>query len=114
MKATQLEQMREDFVYIKTTKSVIEDKIEQLNEVRMNFIFFIFGLKGTSCVYHILKCFIQCVKDLKHKHSEKEDRYKSLASLDEMHAKKEELRKQMAWALVSFCLAFLTGTFEFF
>lgn len=50
MKATQLEQMREDFVYIKTTKSVIEDKIEQLNEVRMNFIFLIFCLKGTSCV----------------------------------------------------------------
>lgn len=73
MKATQLEQMREDFVYIKTTKTVIEDKIEQLNE---------------------------CVKDLKHKCSEKEDRYKSLASLDEMHAKKEELMKQMAWAQI--------------
>lgn len=50
MKATQLEQMREDFVYIKTTKSVIEDKIEQLNEVRLNFIVLTLCLKGTNCV----------------------------------------------------------------
>lgn len=33
MKATQLEQMREDFVYIKTTKHVTEDKVEQHSEV---------------------------------------------------------------------------------
>ncbi|XP_060947359.1 structural maintenance of chromosomes protein 6-like [Limanda limanda] len=74
MKATQLEQMREDFVYIKTTKQVTEDKVEQQNE---------------------------CLKDLKQKYREKEDRYKSLASLDEMHTKLEELQKQMAWALVT-------------
>lgn len=36
MKATQLEQMREDFVYIKTTKHVTEDKVEQHSEVRLN------------------------------------------------------------------------------
>lgn len=35
MKATQLDQMREDFVYIKTTKSVTEDKVEQHSEVRI-------------------------------------------------------------------------------
>uniref|UniRef100_A0A3B4A2C9 RecF/RecN/SMC N-terminal domain-containing protein n=1 Tax=Periophthalmus magnuspinnatus TaxID=409849 RepID=A0A3B4A2C9_9GOBI len=69
MKATQLEQMREDFVHIKSTKSVTEDKVEQHSE------------------------------DLKRKYLEKEDRYKSLASLDEMHTKLEELQKQMAWAL---------------
>ncbi|KAM9339091.1 structural maintenance of chromosomes protein 6 [Symphorus nematophorus] len=74
MKATQLEQMREDFVYIKTTKNVTEDKVEQHSE---------------------------CLKDLKRKYLEKEDRYKSLASLDEMHTKLEELQKQMAWALVA-------------
>ncbi|XP_071335380.1 structural maintenance of chromosomes protein 6 [Trachinotus anak] len=74
MKATQLEQMREDFVYIKTTKHVTEDKVEQHSE---------------------------CLKDLKRKYQEKEDRYKSLASLDEMHTKLEELQKQMAWALVT-------------
>ncbi|KAM7367887.1 hypothetical protein PAMP_014155 [Pampus punctatissimus] len=74
MKATQLEQMREDFVYIKTTKHVTEDKVEQHSE---------------------------CLKDLKRKYLEKEDRYKSLASLDEMHTKLEELQKQMAWALVT-------------
>ncbi|KAM4522033.1 structural maintenance of chromosomes protein 6 [Odontesthes bonariensis] len=74
MKATQLEQMREDFVYIKTTKHVTEDKVGQHSE---------------------------CLKDLKRKYLEKEDRYKNLASLDEMHTKLEELQKQMAWALVA-------------
>uniref|UniRef100_A0A8D3CAA6 Structural maintenance of chromosomes protein 6 n=1 Tax=Scophthalmus maximus TaxID=52904 RepID=A0A8D3CAA6_SCOMX len=72
MKATQLEQMREDFVYIRTTKHVTEDKVEQQNE---------------------------CLKDLRQRYKEKEERYKSLASLDEMHTKLAELQKQMAWAL---------------
>lgn len=36
MKATQLEQMREDFVYIKTTKHVTEDKVGQHSEVRIS------------------------------------------------------------------------------
>ncbi|XP_014328190.1 structural maintenance of chromosomes protein 6 [Xiphophorus maculatus] len=74
MKATQLEQMREDFIYIKATKQVTEEKVEQHGE---------------------------CLKDLKRKYLEKEDRYKSLASLGEMHAKLEELQKQMAWSLVT-------------
>ncbi|XP_039982042.1 structural maintenance of chromosomes protein 6 isoform X1 [Xiphias gladius] len=74
MKATQLEQMREDFIYIKTTKHVTEDKVGQNSE---------------------------CLKDLKRKYLEKEDHYKSLASLDEMHTKLEELQRQMAWALVT-------------
>uniref|UniRef100_A0A3B4UYL9 Structural maintenance of chromosomes protein 6 n=1 Tax=Seriola dumerili TaxID=41447 RepID=A0A3B4UYL9_SERDU len=74
MKATQLDQMREDFVYIKTTKHVTEDKVGQHSE---------------------------CLKDLKRKYLEKEDRYKNLSSLDEMHTKLEELQKQMAWALVT-------------
>lgn len=73
MKATQLDQMREDFIYIKATKNVTEEKVGQQSE---------------------------CLKDLKRKYLEKEDRYKSLASLDEMHTKLEELQKQMAWALV--------------
>uniref|UniRef100_A0A665WVZ6 Structural maintenance of chromosomes protein 6 n=1 Tax=Echeneis naucrates TaxID=173247 RepID=A0A665WVZ6_ECHNA len=73
MKATQLEQMREDFVYIKTTRHVTEDKVGKHSE---------------------------CLKDLKRKYLEKEDRYKSLSSLDEMHTKLEQLQKQMAWALV--------------
>ncbi|XP_059213121.1 structural maintenance of chromosomes protein 6-like [Centropristis striata] len=73
MKATQLEQMREDFVHIKTTKHGTVDKVEQHGEI---------------------------LKELKRKYLEKEDRYKSLASLDEMHTKLTELQKQMAWALV--------------
>lgn len=35
MKATQLEQMKDDFVHIKSTKSVTVDKVEQHSEVRM-------------------------------------------------------------------------------
>uniref|UniRef100_A0A8D0AG89 Structural maintenance of chromosomes protein 6 n=1 Tax=Sander lucioperca TaxID=283035 RepID=A0A8D0AG89_SANLU len=73
MKATQLEQMREDFTYIKTTKHITEDKVGQHSEVRLY--------------------------DLKRKYLEKEDRYKNLASFDEMQTKLEELQKQMAWAL---------------
>lgn len=49
----------------------------------------------------------QCLKDLKQDFLEKEDRYKSLASLNEMHTKWEELKKQMAWALVSSSSPFL-------
>nr|XP_057912174.1 structural maintenance of chromosomes protein 6-like [Doryrhamphus excisus]XP_057912175.1 structural maintenance of chromosomes protein 6-like [Doryrhamphus excisus]XP_057912176.1 structural maintenance of chromosomes protein 6-like [Doryrhamphus excisus] len=74
MKATQLEQMKDDFVHIKTTKRLTEDKVEQHGE---------------------------CLKELKRKSQEKEDRYKNLASLDEMQTKLEELQKQMAWAMVS-------------
>lgn len=36
MKATQLEQMRDDFIYIKKTKHVTEDKVEQHSEVRIS------------------------------------------------------------------------------
>ncbi|XP_054617477.1 structural maintenance of chromosomes protein 6-like isoform X2 [Dunckerocampus dactyliophorus] len=74
MKATQLEQMKEDFVHIKTTKLLTEEKVEQHGE---------------------------CLKELKRKSQEKEDRYKSLASLDEMQTKLEDLQKQMAWAMVT-------------
>ncbi|XP_056873039.1 structural maintenance of chromosomes protein 6-like [Takifugu flavidus] len=73
MKATQLGQMKDDFVHIKSTKSVTVDKVEQHSE---------------------------CLKDLKRDFLEKEDRYKSLASVNEMYTKLEELKKQMAWALV--------------
>ncbi|KAJ8410183.1 hypothetical protein AAFF_G00201640 [Aldrovandia affinis] len=74
MKATQLEQMKEDYTYIMKTKTVTLNKIEKHEE---------------------------CLEDLKRKYLEKEDKYKSLASLDEMHSKLEELQHQMAWALVT-------------
>ncbi|XP_038818219.1 structural maintenance of chromosomes protein 6 isoform X2 [Salvelinus namaycush] len=74
MKATQLEQMKEDYTYIITTKNVTLDTVEKHEE---------------------------CLEGLKRKYLEKEDRVKSLASLDDMHSKLEELKNQMAWALVS-------------
>ncbi|XP_064195254.1 structural maintenance of chromosomes protein 6-like [Anguilla rostrata] len=74
MKATQLEQMKEDYTYIMKTKTVTKNTIEKHEE---------------------------CLEVLKRKFLEKEDKYKSLASLDEMHAKLQELKNQMAWALVA-------------
>lgn len=120
MKATQLEQMREDFVYIKTTKHVTEDKASQHSEVRICFLnlcdIFIFNyIHGrlhslwigvryysypSSFNTHMFLWLFQSLKDTKRRYLEKEDRYKSLASLDEMRTKLEELQKQMAWALV--------------
>ena len=50
MKATQLEQMREDFVYIKTTKHCTEDKVEQQNEVRISHMVII------NCIDTALHC----------------------------------------------------------
>lgn len=50
---------------------------------------------------------------------EKEDRYKNLASIGEMHTKLEELQKQMAWTLVSTlqtsipCGFFETGVLQY-
>ncbi|XP_033931820.1 structural maintenance of chromosomes protein 6 [Pseudochaenichthys georgianus] len=73
MKSTQLDQMREDFVHIKTTKRITEEKVEQHG---------------------------QYLKDLKQKYLEKEERFKNLSSLDEMETKLEELQNQMAWVLV--------------
>lgn len=56
---------------------------------------------------------LKCLKDLKQKYQEKEENYKSLASLDEMHTKLEELQKQMAWALVRFfSLIFVSVSFS--
>ncbi|KAJ8356924.1 hypothetical protein SKAU_G00197180 [Synaphobranchus kaupii] len=74
MKATQLEQMKEDYTYIMKTKTITENNIKTHEE---------------------------CLYDLKRKYLEKEDKYQSLASLDEMHTKLEELQHQMAWALVA-------------
>lgn len=55
MKATQLEQMRETFVYIKATKQATQHKIEQQNEVRKPSKGFQYKVShGTSpTVYHI-------------------------------------------------------------
>ncbi|XP_077414638.1 structural maintenance of chromosomes protein 6 [Vanacampus margaritifer] len=74
MRATQLEQMREDFIQIKASRHMTEDKVTQHGEY----------LKG-----------------LKRKYLEREEHYKNLSSIDEMYTKLEELQKQMAWALVT-------------
>lgn len=43
---------------------------------------------------------LQNLKRLREDYKREEERYKSLASIDEIQNKLEELRKEMAWALV--------------
>ncbi|XP_016333496.1 structural maintenance of chromosomes protein 6-like [Sinocyclocheilus anshuiensis] len=73
MKVTQLDQMKEDYSYIMKTKTMTQNTVEKHRET---------------------------LQELKRKYHEKEERYKSLASLDEMQKKLDELKNQMAWALV--------------
>ncbi|XP_078069218.1 structural maintenance of chromosomes protein 6-like isoform X2 [Mustelus asterias] len=72
MKATQLEQMRDDYSYIMQTKALTNEKIEKQDEN---------------------------LSELKDQVKQKEDRYKSLSSLNELQEKLEQLRNHMAWAL---------------
>ncbi|XP_016333526.1 structural maintenance of chromosomes protein 6-like [Sinocyclocheilus anshuiensis] len=74
MKVTQLDQMKEDLTYIMKTKTMTQNTVEKHRET---------------------------LQELKRKYHEKEERYKSLASLDEMQKKLDELKNQMAWALVA-------------
>ncbi|MEE6476873.1 hypothetical protein FKM82_011251 [Ascaphus truei] len=73
MKATQLEQMKEDYSYIMETKSRTHDQVEQ----------------G-----------VERLHDLRSECMEKEEKFKSIASLGEMKDKLEDLRHKMAWAVV--------------
>ncbi|XP_044539318.1 structural maintenance of chromosomes protein 6-like, partial [Gracilinanus agilis] len=73
MKATQLEQMREDYSYIMETKARTQDQIEQ-GEERL--------------------------QELRRQCLEKEERFQSIADLSVMKRKLEELKHEMAWALV--------------
>ncbi|XP_041105631.1 structural maintenance of chromosomes protein 6 isoform X2 [Polyodon spathula] len=73
MKATLLEQMKEDYIHIKQTKAITRDKIETQEEI---------------------------LKDLKQVYLQKKERYENLSSLKEMHKNVEVLKHQMAWVLV--------------
>ncbi|CAH2246041.1 structural maintenance of chromosomes 6 [Pelobates cultripes] len=74
MKATQLDQMKEDYSYIMETKNKTNDQVkygvERLHELRR-----------------------ECM--------EKEERFKSIASLGEKQEKLEDLKRKMAWAVVN-------------
>ncbi|KAM8810276.1 structural maintenance of chromosomes protein 6 [Eudromia elegans] len=74
MKATQLEQMKEDYSYIMKTKEntclQIEQGVERLRELKLHY-------------------------------REKKERYKSIGFVKEMRNHLEELKHKMAWAVVS-------------
>ncbi|NWJ08667.1 SMC6 protein, partial [Crypturellus undulatus] len=74
MKATQLEQMKEDYSYIMKTKEntclQIEQGVERLRELKLHYC-------------------------------EKKERYKSIGFVKEMRNHLEELKHKMAWAVVS-------------
>ncbi|KAM8954181.1 structural maintenance of chromosomes protein 6 [Pelodytes ibericus] len=74
MKATQLDQMKEDYSYIMETKSRTSDHVK-------------YG--------------VERLHDLRRECMEKEERFKSIASLGEMKEKMEDLKCQMAWAMVN-------------
>ncbi|XP_027711421.1 structural maintenance of chromosomes protein 6 [Vombatus ursinus] len=73
MKATQLEQMKEDYSYIMDTKARTWDQIEQ----------------GEERLHELRR---QCL--------EKEERFQSIADLSVLRKKLEDLKHEMAWALV--------------
>ncbi|XP_070588951.1 structural maintenance of chromosomes protein 6 isoform X2 [Erythrolamprus reginae] len=73
MKATQLEQMKDDYSYIMETKQRTSDQVEQGGEF---------------------------LEELRKQYLEKEERYRSIAALSEMQNDLQELQRQIAWAMV--------------
>ncbi|XP_075413194.1 structural maintenance of chromosomes protein 6 isoform X2 [Tenrec ecaudatus] len=74
MKATQLEQMKEDYTYIMETKERTKEQINQGEE-------------------RLIELKRQCL--------EKEERFQSIAGLSTMKTKLEYLKHEMAWAVVN-------------
>ncbi|OXB59615.1 hypothetical protein ASZ78_015932 [Callipepla squamata] len=74
MKATQLEQMKEDYSYIMKTKENTRLQIEQ----------------G-----------VEHLKELKRLYCEEKERYESIECVNEMQKRLEELKHKMAWAVVA-------------
>ncbi|XP_063356281.1 structural maintenance of chromosomes protein 6 isoform X2 [Pelmatolapia mariae] len=74
MKATLLEQMKRDYIHIKHTKTVTRQQVERQEE---------------------------CLKDLKQEFLQKKERYENVASFSDMKVVLENLKKAMAWCLVS-------------
>ncbi|NWH64796.1 SMC6 protein, partial [Geococcyx californianus] len=74
MKATQLEQMKEDYSYIMKTKENTCNQIEQ----------------G-----------VERLRELKQLYCEKRERYKSIGFVNDMRNHLEDLKHKMAWAVVS-------------
>lgn len=73
MKATQLQQMNEDYDYIIRTQTLTQNTMTQHEET---------------------------LEELRRRFKEKEERYKGLSSLQELNNKLDTLKNQMAWALV--------------
>ncbi|KTG43510.1 hypothetical protein cypCar_00026414 [Cyprinus carpio] len=72
--ATLLEQMKRDYIHIKQTKALTREQVERQEE---------------------------CLKDLRQLFLQKKERYECLSSLDNMRQTLEDLKKKMAWCLVS-------------
>lgn len=73
MKATLLEQMKRDYIYIKQTKTITRQQVERQEE---------------------------SLKDLKQDFLKKKERYEQLSSFSELRKVLENLKKSMAWCLV--------------
>nr|XP_020463607.1 structural maintenance of chromosomes protein 6-like isoform X2 [Monopterus albus] len=73
MKATLLEQMKQDYIHIKHTKTITRQQVERQEE---------------------------CLKDLKQDFLQRKEIYENLSSFSEMKVALENLKKAMAWCLV--------------
>nr|XP_061805050.1 structural maintenance of chromosomes protein 6-like [Nerophis lumbriciformis] len=73
MKATQLDQIKDDLIQIKVSRKSTEEKLAKLSEYQ---------------------------KEVKRNYQEQEARYKNLSSINELETELEDLRKQMAWAVI--------------
>uniref|UniRef100_A0A7N8XDP7 Structural maintenance of chromosomes protein 6 n=1 Tax=Mastacembelus armatus TaxID=205130 RepID=A0A7N8XDP7_9TELE len=78
MKATLLEQMKRDYIYIKHTKTVTRQQVQRHEE---------------------------CLKDLKQEFLQRKERYENVSSFTEMKSVLENLKKTMAWCLVRISLS---------
>ncbi|XP_028250414.1 structural maintenance of chromosomes protein 6 isoform X2 [Parambassis ranga] len=74
MKATLLDQMKRDYIHIKQTKTITRQQVERQEE---------------------------CLKDLKQDFLQKKERYENLTSFRDLKKVLENLKKAMAWCLVS-------------
>ncbi|GAB5570038.1 structural maintenance of chromosomes protein 6 isoform X2 [Prionailurus iriomotensis] len=98
MKATQLEQMKEDYSYIMETKERTKEQINQGEEIPEDptFCLIIRDLKVIRLTFEPFRLI-----ELKRQCLEKEERFQSIAGLSTMKTNLEYLKHEMAWAVVN-------------
>uniref|UniRef100_A0AAQ6ARH2 Structural maintenance of chromosomes protein 6 n=1 Tax=Amphiprion ocellaris TaxID=80972 RepID=A0AAQ6ARH2_AMPOC len=95
MKATQLEQMREDFVYIKTTKHVTEDKVGQHSEVWISLTEMFISFKPLASLICFYVIFQNKVAEAEKKHKQIQEQLEGITQkVQELQPKCAELKTE--------------------